>query len=500
MSVVACPKCTEKVTLPPKTPSAAKVRCPLCGEQYLLSEAMSTLPPMLEVIELPDGFSEPREDVSISTEAFLASADRSAPAVDDGDDLKLQGEGAVATAQEETRYDQWGAVSSSTPAYDLAGPQVKRELLPARPRRKKKGVNPLFHVVGIVLGGVVAIPAALLILLWMPGSLQRDPLDIGPWLGKNVPYIVPAKFRSTSDDTSTGTNDDSSASTVASKSDNSASTSSSAAAKGEGLQLGNKFDQALNDSRTSFGPGKPAKKPAAPNNNAAPELDDTPLLGGPSTGTEPAIEPVLDTNPEKTKTRSEPAVAPKAEPDAEKPEAKTAPTKSEDEPKPSDDPLLAVREALVEADRAFNEAAAGQEKKTAAMAMYRAAARLAEELPADATGETGLEILVADPMKLQVVGVATASWLDNEERGTNGVVLSGSVKSCQAAGERFELHVELPSRDKREVIVITTVECEAGDRVFVAGRIVDNAKGMIEGYEGEAAKAIDARVVQKVEP
>src|SRR5262245_17352755 len=120
MSVVACPRCAEKVSLPPKTPPAAKVRCPLCAEEYLLSEAMNTLPPMLEVLELPEGYSPASEEVDISASAFLKTADR--PATLDDDDvgeLKLsEPHGGVATLEGEAleeapRYDEWGPTSST---------------------------------------------------------------------------------------------------------------------------------------------------------------------------------------------------------------------------------------------------------------------------------------------------------------------------------------------------------------------------------------------------
>jgi hypothetical protein len=61
-------------------------------------------------------------------------------------------------------------------------------------RKKKKQINPV-SCDRYCRGGVVAIPVALLILLWLPGSLRRDPLLIGKQIGEYAPFLVPADFR-----------------------------------------------------------------------------------------------------------------------------------------------------------------------------------------------------------------------------------------------------------------------------------------------------------------
>ena len=90
-------------------------------------------------------------------------------------------------------------------------------------------------------------------------------------------------------------------------------------------------------------------------------------------------------------------------------------------------------------------------------------------------------------------------WQENIERGTPGIVLSGIVKDCQQVGERYEVRVELPSRDKRELLLITATSCQAGQKLFVAGRFVMSARDMVSGYTGDATMAIDARVVKVAE-
>lgn len=467
MPVVACPKCSEKVLLPPKTPPAAKVRCPLCSEHYLLSEALATLPPMLEVLELPDGFSLPSDDVSISTSAFLATPDRSAPTDDEGTELKLQGEGAaVATLDgHEPRYDEWGATSSSTPAHDLGEPQVKRELLSTKPRKKKKGVNPIIHMVGIVAGGALAFPIAFLILLWMPGDLRRDPLNIGTWLGERAPYLVPSDLR-----------------------------------------------KGANSTPRESKPPVSSSKPVIAKNKSNGAGGG--IISSPTDVVKPATQPVADpfSDPKFTNSNESPTIAPVADPFALTPEPKdkteiatpepsfdpvsplSAPEPSVDPTVDVDDALTPSRDALASASEAF-DAAPPAERKNSAIALYMAAAQMAEKLPGDARNEIAFEGIVSDPMKLRILGMAAAGWYDKKERDSNGIVLSGSVKSCTAAGERFEVLLELP-KDKREILVIAPAEVAPGDNLFVAGRIVENAKSAVSGYEGEAEKAVDARIVE----
>lgn len=543
MSVVACPKCTEKVSLPPKTPPAAKVRCPLCGDNYLLSEAMDTLPPMLEVLELPEGYSPIAEDVDISAAAFLASPDRKPPS-DEEDEGELRLEGAavgIAIADEDAltpRYDAWGPTSSSLPTHEIADVTPKRDgLAPGPPRKKKPQINPVFHIFGIVMGGIVAIPAALMILLWLPGSLHRDPMEIGPWLAKNAPFLAPAKFHTDSTDAL----QDKPTKPVEKPVDKSAAA---------GPLGGDKFDEALKNANMKFGPDKqqdtlfggrdddgqtdkpldpdaviddtlpepepsiefkpePVVKPepqAKPENKPEPkpEPDDAlkPDEPKPESTDEPKPEPDVPKPEPSDEPKPNPTEEPKPDPDAEtKPdsEGESSPEVSFELPetsKPQPDPLSPQRAALHDAHEAYNAATAPADKKAAAIAMYRAAAELAEKLPSDIQGTGGLDMLINDSKIRQFLGVYAATWQQNEDRATPGIVLSGVVKGCRSAGERYEVLVELPSRDKRELLVISPAECQPGDRLFVAGRFVANAKDLIKGYTGDAVMAIDARVLQ----
>jgi hypothetical protein len=529
MSVVACPKCAEKVTLPPQTPPAARVRCPLCGENYLLEEAMSALPPMLEVLELPEGYL-PASDVDISTAAFLATPDRPALLDDDMGEFKLEApEGGVAVADDDlaATFDEWGPTRSTAAIHEPDTVATPQELIQTPLRRKKKQVNPLFHVIGIVMGGVLAIPAALMILLWLPGSWRRDIVPIGPWLGEHAPFLAPADFRKNhpdmpSEDTSAPAGEKTPS--VANKKRADGGLGGDSVLPGKSGLQGKQFDEELKKgfSLDAEDPQpQPKKEPQGevkeggiddPLPEPTPDGDAELQPGAkpnpkptdesvPEATSDPEAKPAAEAGPESTPepaSNPDPGPPPDMESKVVEPEVKfELPERSR--PQPALDLLAPQRSALAAANEAFDEAATPADKKAAALILYRTAAELAERLPSDNADSAGLDAIAGDAKKLQFVGVYASSWQENGERATPGIVLSGTVKGCQKTGERFETRIELPSRDKRELLVITAAECPVGQKLFIAGRFVMSARDMINGYNGDATMAIDARVLKVVE-
>ena len=162
MSVVRCPRCRDEVTLPAKASSKALVRCPLCLEEYLLAEALTHAPPTLLVIG----------------GALDSGAAESDAAAQRADEYRLVGGGFSA--------DVFDASAPATAAAMPARPVVRSG---GRPRKKEK--NPIIEAIKVVLGGVVGLSLGLLILWWVLGM----DVDMGPWVAKYVPSIVPAKFR-----------------------------------------------------------------------------------------------------------------------------------------------------------------------------------------------------------------------------------------------------------------------------------------------------------------
>jgi hypothetical protein len=75
MQISACPKCERPVTIPSGTDESATVSCPLCEQEFAISEmtALEDLPPMLVIVgaevapsEEPSNEGESAEIVSES--------------------------------------------------------------------------------------------------------------------------------------------------------------------------------------------------------------------------------------------------------------------------------------------------------------------------------------------------------------------------------------------------------------------------------------------------
>lgn len=598
MSVVACPRCNEEVTVP-NAPASARVSCPLCGESYLLSEALLSRPPMLVVHEVPEekgSFADHGAEVmaiSGRSEDMVALMDHGEPAFpqirhdqeqvpladyreehhafgehgqqtdllpDNGhgdftltaagsaemqrasqqNELELAfGQAEPLTVGELPRFDGEGTVRDeddfgefvrTAPPPDLedeadmgeielepapgshdpfTGEAPVAEAAPAprpakfnpTPRRKTKGPNPLIEMLKVVAGGVVAVPLTLLILLWLPGKLQRDPFKLGPQIAKYAPWLVPENLRTQSNLTSSNPS-----TAIADKGNQEKTKPSPATPPTEkretiatGFQPGSQFEQELKNpgstgtTEVAKVPEKTSEEPAKPEE---PAVEPASLVGGDSEPAEmelPTTEPktdVTDPKPETDPASTTPEPTTESSPD---PSPETTPPTTEEpvEPAaPADDAKVAqAKEAFAKASQGFADAAGGTDKdakRSAAMALYQSVA----ELAAVNTDFENFETIVSDPQKQQIAGVLAGNWLDNAERSTDTIVLIGTVKSCTQAGDVYEITMELPGSKKRAVTVVSRFEQMPEDRLFVIGEIVDSATDSIEGYKGSATTAV----------
>ena len=201
MSIAKCLSCQESVRLPTDCSIAAIVRCPLCREEYKVSEILATLPPLLEVID-----DKPLHE-SESTEKSMETSRQ----------LELAG---VATAGEGTVESNWeflkglegrsrsGVVAVPSESQDVEAPrqspqfnsvEITQALAADLTKHRKadadrrKQASTLVEIIKVILGGVVAVPSTLLLLLWLPGA-WRDPLRMGHQVARYAPWIVPGEF------------------------------------------------------------------------------------------------------------------------------------------------------------------------------------------------------------------------------------------------------------------------------------------------------------------
>ncbi|MEX2026628.1 MAG: hypothetical protein WEH44_04995 [Pirellulaceae bacterium] len=154
MSIVSCPRCGDQVSLPPAASASALVQCPLCCEEYYLSDVLIQLPPMLVVVG-----------------GHAAAAEKDS-------DYRLAEQVAATVGQ---AFDT-GISSSAT------RPQLRTVSRSRRPEKSAVG-----EIVKVVLGGAAGLAGGLLVLWWFFGV---DVGELGPKLSKvdYLRFLVPEKL------------------------------------------------------------------------------------------------------------------------------------------------------------------------------------------------------------------------------------------------------------------------------------------------------------------
>jgi hypothetical protein len=475
MTISSCPKCDEKVTVPNNAPRSARVRCPLCQEEYVLSEVLDKLPPALVLLDVPDVVMDD-SPTGFAEHGDYAGDYRVAP--DDRD---------AAPAESEE--------SSESPAFHFGGPSAgsatatAKPSFSATPRAKPRKKSPVVEIVKVVVGGVVGLFLAQMILWWIPisslGVPQRDPLQLGQTIGKIkfISWIVPASVRGTPIDNSGGKVD------TADSTQNWAGGAAPATAGANGKKS--------NPSKT---------KGNSQNTTATDLVGDPTTLVPPTTSFEDdpfgtgAIPNPLDTNP----------IAPPVTPKPPEPEIK--PTDPEfvgvrNAPKVGtvdlEDAVGNARGALVTLDGSTGLSA--DERKKAALDFYEASAKLGEVLvyinQQDPNNSSYMEIVAAmftefseQPTRIAQIEVLSDVWLKSETPANQGVLLVGTVKQVRAQGKVFETEVELSTKTPRTVSLITATDPTdfllADTKILFAGSVLKEPSLNLGGYTGNASEVI----------
>ena len=228
-TAVPCPKCGRLVTLPVAGEGRWWVRCPLCRREYLLQEAMSYSPPVLEFVHrggapaptaIDDAPVPKSSDAGISQPAaidslpdFLIASGAeletrpAPPPPHPAEEFTLQpAVNIVAGAPVHTAIQSMPLVAPGI----VAGP-IAKLAEPANPiaadvddawmstspgtasspgvRRRKKKSNPQMFFLQIVGGGIVGLALAVGILFW---GFKVDLLN----LAKQLPsFMVPDQLK-----------------------------------------------------------------------------------------------------------------------------------------------------------------------------------------------------------------------------------------------------------------------------------------------------------------
>lgn len=166
-----CPACDKPARVPVYTKPATRLRCPRCQAIYTVGELSERIASWEILPPDPAAAAQPYTGSAPSQESF-DYVGSSEPA---GDEFRL------ADAESTERSKKNSDWSSFEP---LTHEQYES--------MKRKSRSPLWSIAQVVLGGVAAVPIALLLIWHVIGT---DIGEAGPRVGKYVPWIVPEKFR-----------------------------------------------------------------------------------------------------------------------------------------------------------------------------------------------------------------------------------------------------------------------------------------------------------------
>jgi hypothetical protein len=325
-------------------------------------------------------------------------------------------------------------------------PTTGKPKRPAPPRKKKPSA--IGQLIGVVLGGALAIPVTFAILIW---GFGKDPFNLVPMLPESVAFLLPAKFQP--------------------------------AGAAAGLPQLPSLDDIVG---TSPGGGEGTADDEA----ALPSADDLP-------GIEPEPEPTDLTAIDPAPPAGDPVMDLVDEPVLSVPPPVAVEPVLPPAPEPLD--LERLGAAIAEAQAAFEAVTAVDDpsdpvRRRLLAKWYRALAGYAEELaaverlaaetgrPFDAAVEQGEAIragLADHPQLLAELSRLTRDWIAYAKRPSDGVVAPATFVMARRVGPYWRSQLSLAATDKlpaRELVVLTRAEpaVAPGDEVVIVGLAVDD--------------------------
>lgn len=339
-------------------------------------------------------------------------------------------------------------------------------------RRTRGGIGSL---IGIVLGGLMALPITYAILIW---GFQRDPFKLAGLMPEQVAFLLPAKFQPGS------------------------SRGPSSAAPRSPLDD-------LPQGEAAAAPPVPAEpepdepKPVEPMPVEPKAVETASVAPGPG---ESDGAPSPGVAPDAVVKMREPAAEPEPAP-AEPPVPAPAPKTLDDifatapspapvaPPRPEPLDLTALEEAAGEAVAAHEAVAAAnpedvEGRKKLLVAWYKRLAAVAEqwvllEKVAADTGRTVEKVpepvdslfagLAADADAQAELGRLSRMWLASRKRPADGAMLLATFEGSRRVGPYWSTRVTIDGEEPRDVAVISRVEPVAaqGEKVLVTGVLFD---------------------------
>lgn len=329
----------------------------------------------------------------------------------------------------------------------------------AKPVGKKPVAKPakksgLGQLIGIVFGGVMAIPITLAILIW---GLQKDPFKVAKMVPEEYKFLLPQKLQG----------------------------KKQVAVRGPDLAQAASLDSL------------PAADPAPANGDASagtPAADPAAAAGSGLAGEKPMKQPGLDDLA--NSVTLDPATGEPAKPAATEPAPDPAPAPP---PPPEPDPLdlSGLDAAVAEATTALEavpaaDAADKKARMRAVASWYKAMAKVAEELamlervaadsgrPLETAPEQFVTLhaaVASEPSLMEELGTWGRNWIGFKKRSSAGIVLPVTFDSATRLGPFWSAKVLLDDGNgvMTEMAIVSRSEpaALAGDRVIVTGLLLD---------------------------
>ena len=456
--------------------------------------------PPLSVFAPEEGASEPTSQSSIEIGTGFSGIDLSAG--DDGSQaeadhgIEAGNADAIETEESTLSFEAAAPVVAGVAATTVAAPRAGT----SKPRAKGGGVGPM---IGVVAGGVMAIPITMAILLW---GFQRDPFGVAKQVPESMAFLLPQKFRPGFKKRAAPSADMPAAPSL---DDLAAAPPAPDAPPPDALppDAGEPVDEVsppADEPSTALEPEPPAPlEPSLPD-AALPATD--PLAPAGDAGTEPAVaetdpaDPLFPDPDAPAPSTSEPLAS---EPLASEPQpaASSPPVAAVEPPPPAPPPpppldIAAFEAALTEAATALEAVAAVQDLSDIAgkkllVGWYKSLARTGDELvkleneaadtgrPLEGTRERLAELhagIAAQDAVAAALPKLARDWLAYARRDSEGILLPVRFNSSKKIGPYWRSKVQLgEGDDARELAIITREEpaAVAGDMLFVTGIVFD---------------------------
>lgn len=393
-----------------------------------------------------------------------------------GIDMSAEGEGSNADTETET-LEAWDGAEAAAPVAVAAVAAATTPRKPvAKPRAKGGGLGPM---IGVVAGGVMAIPITMAILLW---GFQKDPFGVAKQIPESMSFLLPQKFQrgfkvkkqagGLSDLAAAPSLDDLAA----------AGPSADAAAPG-----GDQAAEPVPPAAEPAAEGAPDSEPASP----APDSLDAAVAA-----VDPLAAPAEDAAKPEEPLFPDPDAPAATTPD---PLADAAPAPAVAPAEPVTLPPLdtaALEAAVADVATALEAAAAAEDHtqlagKKLLVDWYKSLARTADELvklqneaadsgrPLDGVPDQVASVydgLAKEKQVAAALPLLARGWLDYARRDSEGVFVPVTFGSVKKVGPYWRSKVTLEDgAHSRELAIISRDEpaAVAGEKLLVTGVVFD---------------------------